>query len=138
MSIAYPLSGGVCTFEKNMIGIGDQSKTPHGRFWLTRPCWIVSALSDSPCDRSRGPPPLFSVDGVVSVSGVLADQFTFVEATSAVYDHEVCGVRFVALRELTEFVVPINELFHTLGRTSAQTELPVMELVISALLNSGC
>lgn len=50
------------------------------------------------------------VDGVVSITDGLTNEFTLSEASTAVDDDELGGLRLVAVRQVIEFALSINEL----------------------------
>ena len=53
-----------------------------------------------------------------------------------VADDEVCRLGLVAVRQLIEFDVPINEVHHRSSTVSTQIELLILEIVISELVIS--
>jgi hypothetical protein len=75
------------------------------------------------------------VDGVVPIRDGLADEFAFSEAAAVDYD-KVCRLGFVAVRQLIEFDVPINEVHHRSSTVSTQIELSILEIAISEFVIS--
>jgi hypothetical protein len=77
------------------------------------------------------------VNGIVPISDGLADEFAFPETTATVDHDEICSLRLIAVRELIEFDIPINELLHTIGTIPKQIEFSILETAISEIVISN-
>ncbi len=71
------------------------------------------------------------VDSVVPISDGLANELTLTEATAAVDHDEIPRLGLIAVRELIEFDVSINEVLYTASRISDQVEFSISEITIS-------
>ena len=71
------------------------------------------------------------VDSVVPVTAGLTDEFALAE-TTAIQDDEICRLGFVAVCELIEFGIPINEFLRTASAVDTEIELLISEIVISS------